>query len=1048
MELSIQQLYKERKSWVEASRKNGFEDGIKRLLTDLYPDNAHFIYELLQNAEDAGASEVRFILNEESMEFEHNGSRLFCIEDVNSITSIGDSTKKDDPTNIGKFGVGFKAVFAYTNTPEIHSGRFHFRIRDLVVPDTENLPTFSIGEKITRFIFPFDNPKKSKETARIEIERNLRKLNENTLLFLSNILKIEYILPDLSLGFIERIEQIQNRIAIIVQHPETTEPNSILFLRFDKKVDVLDENQQVKSCRIAVAFSIMENPILDEKETDKRSKHKKNAQWEIKPLEHGQVCIYFPADKETSNLKFHIHAPFASTVARDSVRDCSSNNELRDHLAELIAESMLEIRDQGLLTVSFLATLPNDKDNLSPFYKPMQRSLIEIFKHEELTPMKIGGHAAASGIFRGSALLSNLINDEDMATIMGDNFFSPMWVANPPQKNQREDNFLSSLDITEWTVENLVNALNNQPDHIQNWLQGKSDEWHQELYALLGDFLSNATPYYVAQGRKTTLTQLQIIRISNGTYSTGKNCFFPNDEVEDDPLMPRVAKRVYTSGKNENQQKKAKEFLEAVGVREVGEAEQVEMILKNRYSQKAVDRKSFNPKLKDIKRFIALVEKEPSQANLFKDYFILKLSDNKWGKPYQAYLDSPFHNTGLKAYYEALGDKAECWALSTDYINCGISPDKIGSFAIKVGAIDELIINKVSCNNNPESVYLLSGPGGHTYNRVDIDYTIDKLDKLLINPNINLSLLLWNTMCALNEEYLKASYRNNANVSFRYADSQLVYILKNAAWIPQENDHFVKPCDALQEQLPKEFLFNEGKQWLKVVEFGISAKRKSEEYNNLNNQVQRMGFASAEEAEKLGEIVSLCRKQGIAIEELITSLKPKINKTRPVFPTKETGNPERRKEKFIEQFADANAKEYEERMRTMRTTRATIDPNLWLRNHYTNEDYKMVCQICKEEMPFKKRNKEYYFETVEMLSNKYFNKEHEAQFLALCPLCSAMFKEFIKSDDNAMKKLIDDLYYSVSSEIPLKLGVLETSIRFVDRHWQDMKMILEIDKAI
>ena len=121
--MNLEELKRTRLEWVEASRKNNFEEGIGRLLTDLYPDNAHFIYELLQNAEDAQATEVRFILQEDRVEFEHNGDRLFSIEDVEAITGLGISAKKDDPTSIGKFGVGFKAVFAYTATPEIKSGR-------------------------------------------------------------------------------------------------------------------------------------------------------------------------------------------------------------------------------------------------------------------------------------------------------------------------------------------------------------------------------------------------------------------------------------------------------------------------------------------------------------------------------------------------------------------------------------------------------------------------------------------------------------------------------------------------------------------------------------------------------------------------------------------------------------------------------------------------------------------------------------------------------------------------------------------------------------
>lgn len=140
------------------------------MLTDLSPDNAHFIYELLQNAEDACASKVHFVLTTDRLEFEHNGDKLFKIDDIKSITSIGTSTKADDPTNIGKFGIGFKAVFAYTNTPEIESDEFHFRIHDIVVPDTEGLAPGVLGARRTRFVFPFDNPEKPPEKAVAEID--------------------------------------------------------------------------------------------------------------------------------------------------------------------------------------------------------------------------------------------------------------------------------------------------------------------------------------------------------------------------------------------------------------------------------------------------------------------------------------------------------------------------------------------------------------------------------------------------------------------------------------------------------------------------------------------------------------------------------------------------------------------------------------------------------------------------------------------------------------------------------------------------------------
>ena len=165
----------------------------------------------------------------------------------------------------------------------------------------------------------------------------------------------------------------KNRIEILVQHPEESVPVSVPYLLFEREVDVDDEDGNLKRCRIAVAFGL-------EKVQRER--------WRVKLLTKGQVCIYFPAEKEMSNLRFHLHAPFASTVARDSVRACEANDNLRDQLAILIAESMKAIRDQGLLNVGFLAVLPNAKDNIPPFYKPIMERLIEAFQNEELTPMK------------------------------------------------------------------------------------------------------------------------------------------------------------------------------------------------------------------------------------------------------------------------------------------------------------------------------------------------------------------------------------------------------------------------------------------------------------------------------------------------------------------------------------------------------------------------------------------------------------------------------------------------------------------------------------
>ena len=69
--------------------------GIRKLFVEqLYPDRAHFIYELLQNAESAFATQAQFTLDDNSMSFQHNG-RPFNEDDVWSITTIGESARKE-----------------------------------------------------------------------------------------------------------------------------------------------------------------------------------------------------------------------------------------------------------------------------------------------------------------------------------------------------------------------------------------------------------------------------------------------------------------------------------------------------------------------------------------------------------------------------------------------------------------------------------------------------------------------------------------------------------------------------------------------------------------------------------------------------------------------------------------------------------------------------------------------------------------------------------------------------------------------------------------
>jgi len=97
----------------------------------VYTDRGHFFFELLQNAEDAGARAWRVTIDEQQIDVWHDGL-AFDAKDVAGILSIGQTTKHRD--QIGLFGVGFKSVYEVCERPQVHSGPFHFEIADVSIP--------------------------------------------------------------------------------------------------------------------------------------------------------------------------------------------------------------------------------------------------------------------------------------------------------------------------------------------------------------------------------------------------------------------------------------------------------------------------------------------------------------------------------------------------------------------------------------------------------------------------------------------------------------------------------------------------------------------------------------------------------------------------------------------------------------------------------------------------------------------------------------------------------------------------------------------------
>lgn len=158
---------------------------ILRIIINQYSDRTHFIYEILQNAEDAGATRIQFHLEKEKLVIKHDG-RPFNEKDIEGVCGIANGTKEDG-TRIGHFGIGFKSVYCYTEHPYIYSGEYHFVIQNQLFP--KEVPgSQEIAYDETCMILPFDKGEVPSSIAYQEIRDALtKKITAESIIMLNQI---------------------------------------------------------------------------------------------------------------------------------------------------------------------------------------------------------------------------------------------------------------------------------------------------------------------------------------------------------------------------------------------------------------------------------------------------------------------------------------------------------------------------------------------------------------------------------------------------------------------------------------------------------------------------------------------------------------------------------------------------------------------------------------------------------------------------------------------------------------------------------------------
>ncbi|MGJ4928818.1 hypothetical protein ACQR1I_06055 [Bradyrhizobium sp. HKCCYLS2038] len=435
-----------------------------------------------------------------------------------------------------------------------------------------------------------------------------------------------------------------------------------------------------------------------------------------------------------------------------------------------------------------------------------------------------------------------------------------------------------------------------------------------------------------------------------------------------------------------------------------------------------------------MKRFVALVRQQSEKAKLFASYYIFLGDDDQWHTPDGIYLDHPFKQTDLSAYYGRLGEDPECAALHTSYKERGIKLEQIGAFTQLVGARTNLKIEHRDCRRNPKWDYLRNVGGDRYTSPIDRDFCIPKLGELLKTPSLELSRLVWRTLTALPSypDYLQATYQRNQSWGARYADSMLVHELRNAAWVPQGDGRFVRPAEASRGALPEGFPFDSGSKGLKAIQFGSEAERLSAQKREKEDVAKIAGFSDASALERAKRFAALPEEE----QERFFAEREAAAKS--AVPDRDPANPQKRARNVAEQAENAPDKESEIRSRSVSVGREDVkaEAEQYLRQHYRNADGEMTCQICKGPLPFKLDDGSEFFETVEFLPE--LKKRYHQNYLALCPNHSAMYRHA-----NGSKEIICNMFEDLTgNELEVILAQKDMTIYLSAVHVIDIKAVL------
>lgn len=280
----------------------------------------HVVSELLQNADDAGATWARATIEDGSFLFEHDGAD-FREEEFLSLCRFGFSNKRELHT-IGFRGVGFKSTFSLGAPVELRSPTLSVVFHD----DRFTLPHWADGERPAQHLTAIRVPL-SEERTESELRKNLEKWQENptSLLFLKNVRTLEVLGQSASWSSMGQGEAPQSEWMALNGNSD----DCVLVIRSGMESFPADAVAEIRAER-------MGGPQAGEDSVCPPC----GVQLVLNAP--GRVYVFLPTDVEL-DLPFACNAPFIQDPGRMKIKDpgiSPTNRWLLRRIGELAADAM------------------------------------------------------------------------------------------------------------------------------------------------------------------------------------------------------------------------------------------------------------------------------------------------------------------------------------------------------------------------------------------------------------------------------------------------------------------------------------------------------------------------------------------------------------------------------------------------------------------------------------------------------------------------------------------------------------------------------------